>query len=182
MQALLRPKIRLLNLDIHQYPYSEWLIHSKRHLKRSLCFEFKENPLSHFSSRELLPKSEIGIPNLDFHPFCSERQFYPKWYLKRNYYMLFEENHSSRFFWDTHFRNLKLGYQVWISAIFSAVNDKPILNDVWKDIYFSWRKPLQPFLRYPLLVSFPVCPIPLPAFWISFKPGNIIYALVWYCV
>ena len=65
MQALPRPKIALLNLGIHQFSYSELLIHLKKHLKRSLFIEFKENPLNHFSLRESLPKPEIGIPNLD---------------------------------------------------------------------------------------------------------------------
>ena len=99
MQAFPRPKIALLNLGIHQFSYDERLIHSKRHLKRNLCFEFKENPLSNISLRESLPKDETGIPNLDFHQcFCSKRLFYRKRHLKGNYYMLFEENFSSRFF------------------------------------------------------------------------------------
>ena len=64
-----------------------------------MCIEFKGNPLNHLSLRKSLPKSEIGGPNLDFHQcFCSKRLFYPKWHLKDNYYMLFEENHLSRFF------------------------------------------------------------------------------------
>ena len=40
--VLKRPKIGLPNLFFHQFSYSERLIHSKRHLKRSLCIEFKE--------------------------------------------------------------------------------------------------------------------------------------------
>ena len=99
IQALSRPKIALLNFTIHQFSYSERLIHSKRHLKRSLCIQFKENPLSHFSMRESLPKPEICIPNLDFHQcFFSKRLLYLKRHLQGNYYMLFGENHSNRFF------------------------------------------------------------------------------------
>ena len=44
MQALSRPKIRLLNLDIHEFSYIEQLIHSKKNLK-SLCSEFKKKIL-----------------------------------------------------------------------------------------------------------------------------------------
>ena len=87
IQTLPRPKIALLNLDIHQFSYSERLIHMKRHLKRSLFIEFKENPLSHFSFRESLPKPEIGILNLDFcQCYCGKRLFCPEWYLKGNNY------------------------------------------------------------------------------------------------
>ena len=103
-QALPRLKMKLLNLDIHQFYYSVRLIHLKRHLKISLIIELKENPLSHFSLRESLPKLEIGIPNLDFHQCScssSKQLFYPKWHLKGNYYILFEKNHSSRFL-ETH--------------------------------------------------------------------------------
>ena len=39
--ALPRPKTGLLNLDIDQFFYSERLMHSKRHLKRSLSIELK---------------------------------------------------------------------------------------------------------------------------------------------
>ena len=89
----------LLNLDICQFYNSERLIHSKRHLNRSLCIEFEENPLSNFSLSDSLPKPEINIPNLDCHQcFCIKRLFYSKIYLKGNYYMLFEEIHSSIFF------------------------------------------------------------------------------------
>ena len=79
MQAFPRPKKDLLNLGILEFSYNERLIYSKRHLKRNLCFKIKENPLIHTSLRESLPKSEAGIPNLDFHQcFCSKRLFYPK--------------------------------------------------------------------------------------------------------
>ena len=44
IHALPKPKIGLLNLDIHQFSYNERLIYSKSHLKKSVCFEFKENP------------------------------------------------------------------------------------------------------------------------------------------
>ena len=43
IHALPWPKIGLPYLDIHQFPYSERLMHSKRYLKRSLSTEFKEN-------------------------------------------------------------------------------------------------------------------------------------------
>ena len=93
IQSLLRPKITLLNLVIHQFSCSERLIHSKKHLKTSLCIEFKENLMSYFALRESLPKPEIGISNLDLHQYsCSKRLFYPKGHLKGNYYMLFKEN------------------------------------------------------------------------------------------
>ena len=70
----------------------------KKYLKRGFCIEFEENPLSHFSSRESLPKLKTGKPNLDFHQCsCGERLFYPKRHLKENYHMLFKENHFSRF-------------------------------------------------------------------------------------
>ena len=98
IQALLRSKIGLLNLDIHKFSYTEWLIHSKRHLKISFSIKFKENPLSYFSLRESLLKPKIGKSNLDFHQcFCNKWLFYQKRHLKRNC-MLFEENHSCRFF------------------------------------------------------------------------------------
>ena len=99
MKALPRSKTALLNLSMHQFSYSERLIHLKKHFKRSLFIGFKENPLSHFSLRKSLPKSETDIPNLDSHQcFCCKRLFYPKWHQKGNFYMLFEENHSNRFF------------------------------------------------------------------------------------
>ena len=99
MRTLWRPKIALLNLDMHQFSYSDRLIHLKKHLKRSLFTEFRVNPMSHFSSMESLPKREIGIPNVDFyHYLCSKQLIFSKWHLKGNYYMFFEENHSSRFF------------------------------------------------------------------------------------
>ena len=41
--ALLKVKIGLLNLDIHQFFYSEQLMDSKTHLQGSLYTEFKEN-------------------------------------------------------------------------------------------------------------------------------------------
>ena len=41
IQALPIPKVALLNLGVHQFSYSELLIHLKRHLKRSLCMTFK---------------------------------------------------------------------------------------------------------------------------------------------
>ena len=99
MHVLPTPKIASLNLGIHIFSYSERPIHSKRHVKGILCIEFKENPFSYFSLRESLPKLEIGIPDLGFRQcFCSKRLFNPKRHLKGNYYMLFEEKHSSRFF------------------------------------------------------------------------------------
>ena len=98
IQAFPRFKIWLLNLNIHQFSYSEQPIHLKRYLKRSLCIEFKENPLSYFSSRESLLKLKIVILNLNLHQcFCSKRLFYLKRHLKGNYCMLFEEKHSSSF-------------------------------------------------------------------------------------
>ena len=98
IQVLSKSKIRLLNLDIHQFSYGKRLINSKRHLKRSLCLEFKEIPLRHFSLRESLLKLKIGIPNLDFRQcLCSKRLFYPKKHAKENYYMLFQENGSGNF-------------------------------------------------------------------------------------
>ena len=69
IHALPWPKVELLNLDIHQFSYNERLIHSKWHLRRSLCIEFKENPMSHFLLKETLPKPKIGLPNLGFHQF-----------------------------------------------------------------------------------------------------------------
>ena len=36
IHTLLRPKIGSSDLDIHEFSYSELLIHSKTHLKRSL--------------------------------------------------------------------------------------------------------------------------------------------------
>ena len=69
MQELPRPKIRLQNLDIHQFSYSERLIHSKRHLKRSLFNELKENIESQFLLKESFPKPKIGLSNLDFYLF-----------------------------------------------------------------------------------------------------------------
>ena len=96
MQVLSRPKIALLNLSIHKFSYSERIVYLKSYLKRS-SFKFKENYLSHFSLKESLLKPKTGKPNLDFHQcFCYKRLFYSKWHLKRNYYMVFEENHSSR--------------------------------------------------------------------------------------
>ena len=75
--TLLRLKIVLLNLGMHQFSCSEWLIHFKKHLKRSLFIEFKENLLSHFSLRESLLKPEIDTWNLDFHQcFCNKRFFF----------------------------------------------------------------------------------------------------------
>ena len=61
IQGLPRPKIALLNVGIHQFSSSKRLIHSKMHLKRSLCIDFKENPLSHFSLRESLSKPFSGF-------------------------------------------------------------------------------------------------------------------------
>ena len=71
-------------MGIHQFSYNERLIHSKRHLKRNLCFDFKENPLSNISLWESLPKDETGISNLDFHQFfCNKRLLHPKSQLKK---------------------------------------------------------------------------------------------------
>ena len=90
------PEIRVLNLDIHQFSYSERLIHSKIHLKRSLCIELKEKP---YLLRESPPKPKISLSNLDFHQFFyGERLFHPKRHLKGNCYMSFEDNRSSCFF------------------------------------------------------------------------------------
>ena len=90
IQALPKPKIGILNWDINQFFYSEWLIHSKRYQKRNLCIELKENTLSYFSLRVSLPKPKIGKSDLNFHQcFCSKRQFYPIKHLKRiNIYCL----------------------------------------------------------------------------------------------
>ena len=99
IQALPRPKNASLNLGIHQFSYSEWLIHLKRHLTGSLYIEFKENSLSYFSLRESHPKPKIGMPNWDSHQcFCSKRLFYPKRHLKGNYIFCLKKNHSSKFF------------------------------------------------------------------------------------
>ena len=76
MPALLRPKIVLLNLDMHQFSYNKQLIHLKKHLKRSLCIEFKENSLSHFSLRESFLKPKIGIPNLDLHQCFYSKDYF----------------------------------------------------------------------------------------------------------
>ena len=87
--ALPRPKMGLLNLDIHQYSYSEWLIHSKRHPKRSLYIEFEEYRLSHILLRESLPKPKIGLPHLNFHNFiCIVNDYY----FRGNFYIAFEGN------------------------------------------------------------------------------------------
>ena len=77
--------------------------------KWSLCNEFEKDPLIHFSSRESLQKPETGMLNLDFHQcFCKKRLFYPKRHLKWNYFMLLEENNSSRFF-ETRLPKYKIG-------------------------------------------------------------------------
>ena len=49
-------------------------------------------------------------------------------------------------------------------------------------MHWVWRKSLQPFLRYSLLVSCPVHPTPLSVFRFSAKPGNNIYLFIWYFV
>ena len=86
----------LLNLGIHQFSYRERLIHSKRHLKRSFCVEFKENLLSYFLMRESLPKSKIllGLPSMFLYEATILSEKTSKWEL----FYLFEENHSDRFF------------------------------------------------------------------------------------
>ena len=61
-----RSKVELLNSAMHQFSYSGRTIHFKMNLKRSLCIEFKENALSHFSLGESLQKLKIGMPNLEF--------------------------------------------------------------------------------------------------------------------
>ena len=79
MQAFLRPKIALLNLGMHQFSYGEMTNSFEKASKKSLFIEFKENPLSHFSFRESLPKPEIGILNLDFcQCYCGKRLFCPE--------------------------------------------------------------------------------------------------------
>ena len=131
MHALPRSKIELLSSDFHQFSYSERLMNSKRHLKRSLCIKLEENPLSHVSLRESLLKPKIGIPNLDYcHCFCSKRLFYPKTHLKRNYYMLFHEKGSSSFSRHSLPKWIKLDYQIWTSTNFSAVNNRYVLKNM----------------------------------------------------
>ena len=131
MQALPKPKIRLLNLDIHQFSYRERLIHSKRHLKRSLCIEFKENPLSHFSSRESLPKLKIGRPNLDQHKiFCCKRLIHPKRHLKRSLCIEFLKNHQSHSLLRGPLLSPKFGYQIWTPINFSVVNNYYTRKDI----------------------------------------------------
>ena len=99
IQAIPRPKLGLLYMDMHQFFYNEQLIPSKWHLKRSLCFEFYENPLSHFSLRESLLEPKIFIPNFgSLQCVCSKRLFSTKRHFKGKIYMLSKENHSSKFF------------------------------------------------------------------------------------
>ena len=48
-ESLMKPKTGLPNFNFYQFFYDERLSHWKRHLKRNLCIEFKENHLSHIS-------------------------------------------------------------------------------------------------------------------------------------
>ena len=64
--VLPKTKIELLNLDIHQFFYSEQLMHLKLHSKGSLCMAFKENPTTCFFMH-VHPRSKIRLLNLDMH-------------------------------------------------------------------------------------------------------------------
>ena len=84
VRALPRTKIGLPNLDFHQFSCDEGLIHSKRHLKRSLYIEFEENCLSRFLLKESLPELKFCVSNSDFRQFsCSKWLLYFKTHLKR---------------------------------------------------------------------------------------------------
>ena len=77
-------KTALRNLDIHEFSYSERLIHLKRNLK-SLCIEF--------SLGESLPKPKTGIRNLGFNKFfCGNRLIHSKKHVTRCLFIKFEEN------------------------------------------------------------------------------------------
>ena len=128
--ALQRPGMALLNFGMHQFSLSEWLIHSKKRLKRNLLIEIKGNPLSHFSFRESFPNTEIAIPNLVFHQcFCSKRLFYPTRHLKGIITCCLKKIIEVHFLWYALLKS-KVGLRNLDLTNFSAVNDIYILNNM----------------------------------------------------
>ena len=74
IHALRRAKTELPNLNFRQFFYSERLIHSKWHLKRSMILNLKKIITAVFLLREPLPKPKIGQPNFDFGQFFCCKQ------------------------------------------------------------------------------------------------------------
>ena len=119
---LRRPKIWLLNLFIHQFLYSKWLMRLKILLKRSLCMAFKrKSPFfrcMHF--RDLSYQFWTWI-NFSF----KEVLLYSKRHLKKVYVSSLKKVIRVIFYWVIFYQplpKLKLAYQIWTSVNFSVVN------------------------------------------------------------
>ena len=89
--TLPKTKIYSSNLDIHQFSYSEQLMHLEIHLKSSLYMMFNEKSLEpFFFSVHVVPTPKTRLPNLEFnHFFCSKWLLHPKRHLKGNFYLVF---------------------------------------------------------------------------------------------
>ena len=86
-----------------------------------------------------LPWPKIRLLNFVIHQFFhSERLINSKSILKEVYISSLKKILWVKFYWENHFRNLKLAYRIWTSIRLSIVNNNFLGKDIWKGIVL-WR-------------------------------------------